>query len=606
MKVFKKFIVLILLSSLLFLNLSSISYGMEQSKKFPSGLSYEELPSAIENYVAKNSKTMAGMNVALYDRNGLIYQNNFGFANKEDGIKSDKNTVYEWGSTSKLFIWISAMQLAEQGKLDLQKDIKNYLPENFLKNLKYDKPITMLNLMNHQAGFQDTYFIQTSSEDEMVSLDKALSRNQPKQIYEPGTVTAYSNWGASLAAYIIQIISGMDYVNYVHKNIFEPLSMKNTSIGATYQDNTKVKEKRNELVCYDANGNKISGKGLYYIFLYPAGSAAGTIDDLLTFAKAITPDANKPCPLFEKKETLDKLYTVTSYYGDSGVGNNYHGFFANQYRINTLGHGGNTFGCSTMLQFDPISGIGMVVMTNQAHEKIYNYDMYELIFGKFSESKLAKIKREIPDGLVINARGIMEGPLSILGAIGILSYGEEDLSSWWYADDNYVYGGYSDYIISTPKAIINIAVCLLFIIAGIYAIITVIFGGLILSPIQKSRNKRNKIEVNQPFKKWNYAMNAVMGLIFANIVTVFMRINRGNITGEIGKIETYMVQSGITGILALMLIIGILYILFVKIQNKKPISKSKREKTKYISTTVFGICMLIAVFMFDMYKFWAI
>lgn len=70
-----------------------------------------------------------------------------------------------------------------------------------------------------------------------------------------------------------------------------------------------------------------------------------------------------------------------------------------------------------MLQFDPISGVGMVLMTNQAHETIYNYDMYEIIYGKFTDSKLSKIKRDLPKGLILNTRGIITGPLSFLGAM---------------------------------------------------------------------------------------------------------------------------------------------------------------------------------------------
>lgn len=182
----------------------------------------------------------------------------------------------------------------------------------------------------------------------------------------------------------------------VHENIFEPLSMEHTSIDATYQDRAWVKQQREKLVYYDTNGEKIPGKGMYYILLYPAGSTAGTLGDLLTFSQAITPNEDIPCPLFEKQETMELLYTATSFYGSSNIANNYHGLFASYYGVETLGHGGNTFGCSTMLQFNPDTGIGMVVMTNQAHEQVYNYDMYELIFAKFSDSELAKIERDIP------------------------------------------------------------------------------------------------------------------------------------------------------------------------------------------------------------------
>lgn len=93
------------------------------------------------------------------------------------------------------------MQLYEADKIDLNRDIREYLPDNFLNNLSYDKPITILDLMNHKAGFKDTYFIQTTDPSEIKSLDDTLSTNQPRQIYEPGQHTGYSNWGAALGAF---------------------------------------------------------------------------------------------------------------------------------------------------------------------------------------------------------------------------------------------------------------------------------------------------------------------------------------------------------------------------------------------------------------------
>lgn len=169
--------------------------------------------------------------------------------------------------------------------------------------------------MNHKAGFQDTYFIQTPNASDIKSLEEALQTRQPKQVYEPGEHTAYSNWSAALAAYIVQRISGMDYVDYVHKNIFEPLNMKHSSISPIYADNDWVRSERLKLKCYDTEGEIIDGVGMYYIHLYPAGSAAGTINDLKTFAQAIMPNEKNPSPLFKKQSTLEEIYKATSFYG---------------------------------------------------------------------------------------------------------------------------------------------------------------------------------------------------------------------------------------------------------------------------------------------------
>lgn len=97
----------------------------------------------IEQYVDEHSDTTAGMNVAVFDANDTIYRNSFGYMDMQNKVPVTEDTVMEWGSVSKLLVWISVMQLSEQGKIDLEADINTYLPEGFLHNRKYDSPVTM-------------------------------------------------------------------------------------------------------------------------------------------------------------------------------------------------------------------------------------------------------------------------------------------------------------------------------------------------------------------------------------------------------------------------------------------------------------------------------
>lgn len=562
---FSKVLVFFMLISII----SQITIVKAAAKTLPSGLNYSELPRKIEDYVNKHSDTTCGMNVIVYDSDETIYENSFGYVDKEAKLKSELDSVYEWGSISKLFIWVSVMQLYEQDKIDLTEDIKNYLPDDFLKNLSFEKPITMLDLMNHKAGFQDTYFIQTPNASDIKSLEEALQTRQPKQVYEPGEHTAYSNWSAALAAYIVQRISGMDYVDYVHKNIFEPLNMKHSSISPIYADNDWVRSERLKLKCYDTEGEIIDGVGMYYIHLYPAGSAAGTINDLKTFAQAIMPNEKNPSPLFKKQSTLEEIYKATSFYGSTKIPKNYHGFFASEYGVETIGHGGNTFGCSSMLQFDPKTGVGMVVMTNQAHETIYNYEMYELIYGKFTDSKLAQIKRKVPKGLILNTRGILKGPLSFMGAMGVSSYSEEDLENWWYEEDGVVETQFSDFITSTPKAITNVLCMLFFIIAGIYGIVKLVVGGFIIDFL---KNKKEGLKT-KPLRKYSYILCGLMGITLINLVVIFMRLNKGYRTGDIGSVESYIIQSVVFTVLMILMAISI----FVGMKKYNEESTKKRK-----------------------------
>ena len=133
-------------------------------KVFPSGLKSDEIEKAVEN--AAKDKNCVSAAVAVFSGDD-IYTKYYGNADAENDIVTDENTVYEWGSVSKTMVWVSAMQLYEQGKLDLNEDVRKYLPEGFLKKLKYDTPITMIDLMNHKGGWQETvYTIQVDDENE--------------------------------------------------------------------------------------------------------------------------------------------------------------------------------------------------------------------------------------------------------------------------------------------------------------------------------------------------------------------------------------------------------------------------------------------------------
>lgn len=130
-------------------------HAYAEQQKLPSDTFYDQIGQKIEDYYKEHERTSAGLATTVFDKDGnTLYQNNFGYMNKEKKLAVDDSSVFEWGSTTKITVWVGVMQLWEEGKIDFKTDIKDCLPKDFLKGkLKYDKPITMLNLMNHQAGF---------------------------------------------------------------------------------------------------------------------------------------------------------------------------------------------------------------------------------------------------------------------------------------------------------------------------------------------------------------------------------------------------------------------------------------------------------------------
>ncbi|MBR4431214.1 MAG: serine hydrolase [Clostridiales bacterium] len=407
MKVLKKSLALIVAALMTLPFLSSCS--AKQQEKYDSKIyagSYEE---KINAFYKDHQDTAAGAMVGVFDKDGVVFKGYYGYSDIANGTKVDENTVIDWGSTTKTMVWVSVMQLWEQGKIDLEKDVREYLPDGFLTNLRYEKPVRMIDLMNHRAGFQEYYVdVFLPANMEAYTLEEALKLDQPAQIFEPDTVTAYSNWGVALAGYIVERVSGESFTDYVHHHIFEPLDMKDTAIAPDLMDNPGVRQRRDKLMCY--SGTTPVGNAFYLISLYPAGSCVSTLDDYIKYASCFVKDE---FPLFENQETYDVMMSATSYYGDTDVVKNAHGFWALPHGNNTYGHGGNTQACSSYITFDPEKQIGCVVMTNQAGEEDFNGELFDSIYGR--SVWMSYFGGEYAKGMYHPARTELEGPFKIMG-----------------------------------------------------------------------------------------------------------------------------------------------------------------------------------------------
>jgi CubicO group peptidase (beta-lactamase class C family) len=139
-------------------------------------------------------------------------------------------TLFRPGSISKTFMWTAVMQLVEQGKLNLDVDINQYL--DFAIPPRDGKPITLRELMTHTPGFEETLknlFLTNPSADDTrlpMSNETWLKEWLPERVYAPGEVSAYSNYGAALAGYIVQRVSGQPFDEYIEQHIFQPLGMQ--------------------------------------------------------------------------------------------------------------------------------------------------------------------------------------------------------------------------------------------------------------------------------------------------------------------------------------------------------------------------------------------
>ncbi len=168
---------------------------------------------------------IAGAVVVVVKDGQLLVEKGYGVADvKTRALVDPETTLFRPGSVSKLFTWTAVMQQVEAGKIDLDRDVNAYL--DFKIPPAFGKPITMRQLMTHSPGFSDAAKDLIASDPKRVrSLEASLKAAIPARIFPPGTTAAYSNYGAALAGYIVQRVSGEPFAQYVERQIFTPLGM---------------------------------------------------------------------------------------------------------------------------------------------------------------------------------------------------------------------------------------------------------------------------------------------------------------------------------------------------------------------------------------------
>jgi CubicO group peptidase (beta-lactamase class C family) len=170
-----------------------------------------------------------GAVVVVIKDSKIIAQKGYGYSDAAKRIPVDpENTMFRLASISKLFVWTSIMQLVEQGKIDLDADINTYLDFKIIG--MGGKKITVRHLMTHRAGFEDIGKAGFFSDPALLKpLSSVIKGYVPKRIFAPGSTPAYSNYGATLAGYIVQRVSGIPFEAYVERNIFAPLGMAHST-----------------------------------------------------------------------------------------------------------------------------------------------------------------------------------------------------------------------------------------------------------------------------------------------------------------------------------------------------------------------------------------
>ena len=255
---------------------------------------------------------VAGATVLVMKDGQELLKKGYGFSDFAKKKPVDPgSTIFRLASISKLFTWISVMQLAEQGKLDIDTDVNKYI--DFQIRPAFGKPITLRNLMTHTGGFEEEIRdILLVDAKKAKSLREFLVENQPHRKYPPGEISAYSNYGVGLGGYVVEHVSGEPFERYVAEHIFQQLGMTHSSFG---QPATQ------ELSPFDSEGYKESTEkpamGFEIFSPAPAGGISSTAADMGRFGQALLNGGELDGKRILSAKTLEAMWTRQFAAGDA-------------------------------------------------------------------------------------------------------------------------------------------------------------------------------------------------------------------------------------------------------------------------------------------------
>jgi CubicO group peptidase (beta-lactamase class C family) len=289
----------------------------------------------------------------------ILFAKGYGYADIEKSRPVDPaTTIFRPGSVSKLFTWTAVMQLVQAGKIDLDADVNKYI--DFTIPPYEGKPVTMRDLMTHSSGFEETVRdLLVDRQDQVLPIDVYLKRRLPTRIFAPGKIIAYSNYGATLAGYIVQRISGEKFEDYIGKHIFAPLKMAHSSF---------LQPLPAGLMELMATGYLNAGEGktkpFEFVDTAPAGSSSSTGIDMAHFMLAYLNGGTYDGYQLLKPATIKEMWTpqVTS---EQGLPSFDLGFYQDDFNgLPIVGHGGDTVAFHSDLHLIPSKGVGWFVSFN--------------------------------------------------------------------------------------------------------------------------------------------------------------------------------------------------------------------------------------------------
>ncbi|MBI2946299.1 MAG: beta-lactamase family protein [Verrucomicrobia bacterium] len=329
------------------------------------GLDYTQARFSLESMIAGELKRglVSGVSVALVDDQRIVYARGFGFADKSRRIPSSADTVYRAGSISKLFTALATMQLAEQGRLNIDHAITDYDPDfRIVSPFDDAKPITLRQLMCHRSGFIREAPVGSYFDSSEPGAEKTVSSLAScVLVYPPDTKTKYSNSGVTVVGNIVEKVARTPFESYQHKYILDPIGMNHS--GWRLDAQLKFKLATGYLPVADGKGGFDEIRAPQFEFgILPAGNLYTTCEDLGRFLMLLFGEGRLEGREVIKPETLAQMFTPQLTKSTNGFGL---GFSVGNFRQHkTVSHMGAVYGFTSAITAIPQHKVGVVVLCN--------------------------------------------------------------------------------------------------------------------------------------------------------------------------------------------------------------------------------------------------
>ncbi len=306
-----------------------------------------------------NDKNLPAFSIILVDTERIILDFYIGSKTLNDSVHSvDLNTIYRTGSVGKTITDLAVLIAVDQNKLELDKDIRSYLPQ-FNPLNSYNSPITLRQLIKHQSGLVREPPIGNYFDDKSPSLEETVnSLNNTSLLWEPGSKTKYSNAGLAVVGRILERTYQLEYGVLLDSLIFKPLGMDNSRVG---YDSSISKDLARGYMWFPEQKYWLAP--LFDLGMKPAGDLYISLNDMASFMIGfLSPDqrliSEKLFDLMWKPSLKSEKWQM-----DVGLGFSLLGAFAGEYQL--VRHGGAVYGYATELAILPKEGLGVYAVVTK-------------------------------------------------------------------------------------------------------------------------------------------------------------------------------------------------------------------------------------------------